>query len=233
MSAGPPSLDQLQSIIVVDCETTGLSQYDRIVSLAMIRISVPSLLQGNLDAGFVHLVFDPLRKSHPKAAEVHGWNDWTLLFQDRFSIWAGAISAYINKCDLMVAHNAKFDSSFLERELLAGIQSTELPPQYCTMETWRHEFDSGASLDSVARQIGLPPRGTHNALEDAWICLNVWMKLNGIQASVERPKNLTPFNFVPVPREITPNPGRNSAVLQNLKRATIHPIFGPNHRGEE
>jgi len=67
---GPPA-----SVLFVDIETTGLHGVDRIVSLGAIRLPTFEMLTGILQFDQIHLIFDPGRKSHPKAEEVHGYDD--------------------------------------------------------------------------------------------------------------------------------------------------------------
>ena len=118
MLKGPPA-----SILFVDVETTGLHSADRIVSLGAIRLSTFEMLTGVLQFDQIHLIFDPGRKSHPKAEEVHGYDDWILRHQQPFSDYAAPLFDFISSAGLVVAHNAEFDKSFLAREFeAAGLQ---------------------------------------------------------------------------------------------------------------
>jgi hypothetical protein len=78
---GPPA-----SVLFVDIETTGLHGADRIVSLGAIRLPTFEMLTGILQFDQIHSIFDPGRNSHPKAEEVHGYDDWILSLSSHFPI---------------------------------------------------------------------------------------------------------------------------------------------------
>jgi DNA polymerase III epsilon subunit-like protein len=104
-------------VVFVDVETTGLTDSDRIVSFAAILLDTQSLKTGDFTVSVIHVVCDPGKKSHPRAASVHGFSDWVLRHQDPFSKYAGEIELLLGKADLIVAHNANFDMNFINREL--------------------------------------------------------------------------------------------------------------------
>jgi DNA polymerase-3 subunit epsilon len=164
-------------VVFVDVETTGLTDSDRIVSFAAILLETQSLRAGNFTVSVIHVVCDPGKKSHPRAAAVHGFSDWVLRHQDPFSKYAGEIELLLDKADLIVAHNAKFDMNFINRELVAVGRRPPAKPIYCTMEGHRNLDRSGpASLTALASQIGLARRGTdHGALEDAWLAMMIYL----------------------------------------------------------
>lgn len=116
-------------ILFVDVETTGLEAHDRIVSLATILLTTrPGLLTGQINLTYTHSIFDPGRKSHPIAESVHGYDDWLLRHQQPFADTAHIFARRISESNLVVAHNAEFDLSFINRELLAaGISETSIP----------------------------------------------------------------------------------------------------------
>ena len=60
------------SVVFVDVETTGLHSIDKVVSLGAIWLPIHALIEGSFNISYLHLIFDPGRKSHPKAEEVHG-----------------------------------------------------------------------------------------------------------------------------------------------------------------
>ena len=80
---------RIQRVIVLDTETTGLLPYDRIVTLAAIRF------EGVERGDHIYRVYDPRKDSHPGALAVHGWDDWTLRFQDLF---ATMLTRFMNGC---------------------------------------------------------------------------------------------------------------------------------------
>ena len=83
---------------------------------------------------YAYLVFDPERKSHRRAEEVHRWDDWTLRHQARFQRSWRTSESFLRGTDLIVAHNAEFDLRFVARELaIAGPTALEAP-FYCTLQ---------------------------------------------------------------------------------------------------
>jgi DNA polymerase-3 subunit epsilon len=139
-----------------------------------------SLRAGNFTLSVIHVVCDPGKKSHPRAASVHGFSDWVLRHQDPFSKYAGEIELLLDKADLIVAHNANFDMNFINRELVAVGRRPSAKPIYCTMEGHRNLDRGGSSLTALASQIGLSRRGTdHGALEDAWLAMMIYLDQHG------------------------------------------------------
>lgn len=194
-----------ESIVAVDVETTGLHSRDRIVSLGAIWLPTAPLAEGSFNISYLHLIFDPGLKSHPRAEEVHGHDDWLLRHQEPFSTYADAIRRFIHAGDLIVAHNAEFDLEFINREMgLAGKAARFKRPVYCTMRSYQNAGHSGsAALTSVCANIGLARLGQrHGALEDAWIALMVYLWLQGCphrKPFVEAAQHLDIFNLLPCP----------------------------------
>src|SRR3954468_15508526 len=159
------------SVAFCDVETTGLSHTDRIVSFGGIGLRTAALASGKFDISFSYLVFDPGKKSHPKAEQVHGYSEWTLRFQDPFSLYAEEIFSFLASYELLVAHNAEFDFEFLDREMrLVGLPTIP-QPIYCTMQGYRQlGLGGSASLSAVCQRINLTRTGSlHGAIEDAWL----------------------------------------------------------------
>ncbi|QGM44878.1 3'-5' exonuclease [Methylocystis heyeri] len=172
--------DDRSFALFLDVETTGLGGDDKIVSIGAIKLDAVKLSKGVLDFEPFHLVFDPGRKSHPKAEEVHGFDDWFLRHQDPFDDHASEIHRIANGCELFVAHNAAFDLTFLEREFEACGLAMPAAERYCTMAAYRASGQGGsASLSSVCQRLGLGrQRERHDALHDAWLAMQVYLWLH-------------------------------------------------------
>lgn len=165
-------------VLAFDVETTGLQRCDRVVSFGGVLFDSTPGRDGAFDFTCLHLVFDPGRESHPRAEEVHGFDDWTLRHQEPFGEQAARIAALFAQADLAVAHNAGFDLGFLDREfaLLGGPPiGTEV---HCTMRAFGDGGGRGsAKLDALAARMGLTRAGRrHGALEDAWLALMVYLR---------------------------------------------------------
>ena len=202
-------------VLFFDVETTGLREDDRVVSLGMLLLD-PSACRGTkLAFSGLHLVFDPGRPSHPRAEQVHGYDDWTLRHQADFRDSAEAVRDLVAQSSLLVAHNLAFDIAFLERELAAACVPLPGRPGYCTMQAWRREKGGSAGLGAILGQWGLSRAGSrHGALEDAWFAFLVWAHLN--HAVPPQPFGLEhlrrPTNFrEPPPRPAGPLPRRRAS----------------------
>jgi DNA polymerase-3 subunit epsilon len=193
------------SVVFVDVETTGLTDHDRVVSLGAVWLSTASIANGPFPVSFVHLIFNPGRKCHPAAAKVHGYSDGLLSQQETFSARAGFLRQYLNCADLIVAHNASFDISFINRELRYAGESALSRSIYCTMEGCRERRLPSAALEKVCEQIGIR-RATqrHGALEDSWLAMMVYFWLHDrpcVRPFSDLGKYVEPFNLYRVQDE--------------------------------
>ena len=184
-----------RTIVAVDVETTGLTDADRIVSLAAIRLDTRDLATGRFDLAALQTVVNPGRPSHPAAERVHGFSEAVLRMQDSFSSEAGKVRAFIEEGKILVAHNAAFDVSFINRELLGAGELPLLLPVYCTMEGFRRTGATGsAALDALCAHMGIARRGDrHDALEDAWLALMAYLWLHGSPYQSSVPEGFKPF----------------------------------------
>ncbi|WP_083269878.1 3'-5' exonuclease [Bosea vaviloviae] len=218
-------------VIFLDVETTGLKYVDRIVSFAAIRLSTAALYRKQLDLSFMHLIFDPGINSHPQAQQAHGYSDWILRHQDPFNEHSAGIWKFIHRAPLIVAHNADFDAGFLDRAFrLAG--GPEIAREtFCTMRAYQNlGLRGGASLAAAGRTIGLARRNEHHgALEDAWLCMLIYLWLHGCplrfppsEELYSAPSNIRQWPLPPdgrLPRR--KNVLRRSASLQDAREADV------------
>ncbi|MCP1272514.1 3'-5' exonuclease [Gluconobacter albidus] len=175
----PCTLKKLKNPIFLDVETTGLHSDDGIVSIAMIRID--NLNSHDQRVYHLNLIFDPLKKSHPMAEKIHGMDDWTIRHQPLFEQHVNEILDFLSPADGIVCHNAKFDISFLQREIeKSGRQMPKIQIQ-CTMEEARSRGFYSASLSNCASRLGQYRfQEKHNAMEDAILCMKIWLNFQGI-----------------------------------------------------
>ncbi len=149
---------------VVDLETTGLSHrlHDRIVEIAAVYVSDDGRVEGEWST-----LVNPGRDVGPTS--LHGITARDILDAPRFSDIAPHILASVRGRTL-VAHNARFDTGFLEAEFIrAGIPLGQLPlPSLCTMQ-WAPMFLSAQSrrLVDCCAAAGLQVESAHSALSDA------------------------------------------------------------------
>src|SRR4051794_33023573 len=119
--------------------------------------STPADLQaGQFDLRFIHLIFDPGKKSHPEAEAIHGYSDWVLRHQEPFDKQAQLIVELVELADLVLAHNAPFDVEFVNRELTSSAKPPISKPSFCTMLAYRERVGFGSSkLSEATARIGL------------------------------------------------------------------------------
>ncbi len=174
-----------KQIVFVDVETTGLTAHDRIVTLAAILLDASALVSGEVNLKVIHRIYNPGRACHPEASRIHGYSDSLLQRQPSFTGDAEEISEFLRRADLVVCHNSSFDLRFVNQALVScklPMLSTE---SYCTMENYRRQYDGSARLDSAIARFGLKREsGHHGAFEDAWLTMNLFLRLNGVKASI-------------------------------------------------
>jgi len=198
-------------ILFVDVETTGLGQPDRVVSFAGISLAVKSILTGKMNLDYDHFIFNPETPSHPGARSVHGYSDWDLQFQEKFPERADEIGRMIDSAGLVVAHNMEFDKSFIDRELIGAQKQPISKPTFCTMKAYRtREPGKSASLSSVAYRHNLSRESsTHAALEDAWLCMMIFLRLHfPFRAEFSAIPNPGPSNYRAPPPKLNKAPNR-------------------------
>jgi DNA polymerase III subunit epsilon len=205
------------SVVFVDVETTGLTDRDRVVSLGAVWLSTASISNGPFPVSYVHLIFNPEKKCHPAAERVHGYPDGLLCQQETFSTRAGFLRQYLNCAELIVAHNANFDISFINRELQYAGENALNRPIYCTMEGCRERQLPSAALEKVCEKIGIW-RATrrHGALEDSWLAMMVYLWLQDrpcVRPFSDLGKYVEPFNLRSVRDEpLIPGPPSNTGL---------------------
>jgi DNA polymerase-3 subunit epsilon len=190
-------------IIVLDTETTGLSQNDRLVTLGAVSLEDGVLLPQRS----LHLIFDPQVKSNPFAERVHGFDHWTLRHQDMFGSYARKVRDWLGWADTLVMHNAGFDMRFLQGEMQRAGLPAITTPHYCTMKAAREMWPlESVKLDRCLEHCGIARRGErHGALEDAMLTAAVFMRQQAIELSLPDITRLPPpRNFRPPP----PPPGQ-------------------------
>jgi len=220
-----------QQVIILDTETTGFQRYDRIVSLAAIKANADSD-----EAEILYRCFDPRKDSHPEAARVHGWDDWTTRFQDLFADHASELRDWLSDCDLLVMHNAEFDLHFVNRELRKCGLPPLSAPAYCTLERAKAVWPGSASLDVCAKRLGLS-RATekHHPVEDAFFTWGLYRHFNGARPLAGRdrwpdPENLRPAEPRPpgrLPRRLVKRRGTSGLRWTASQRKEVEALARP------
>jgi DNA polymerase III subunit epsilon len=188
--------------VVLDLETTGLRPgVDKIVEIGLVEV------QNYYPTGKVwHSYVNPGMKM-PKAAEaIHGITDKKLKGKPKFWQVRDAMLEFIG-ADPVVAHNARFDISFLASELGASIPNDVVD----TLDLCRSNFGSPLSLDAALRRFNIDvDRTKHGALLDAKALAQVYVDIVGRQHAFDMataPRTLLVVDFHANRREV-PLPSR-------------------------
>lgn len=153
----------MSGYVVIDLETTGFSpaRHDRVVELGVVLVDG----RGVVEERWSSLV-NPERDMG--ATAVHGITASDVVRAPTFRDLAPRLlQATTGRA--VVAHNARFDLSFLEAELArAGYPLDPGTPYLCTME-WSHRFLGGSSrkLGDCCRSAGVTHDSGHSAEGDA------------------------------------------------------------------
>jgi DNA polymerase III subunit epsilon len=183
--------------IVFDTETTGLSpaKGDRLVEIGCIEM-INRVETGNS----FHAYFNPERPMDPAAQAIHGLSDIFLSDKPLFEDIVEDLLDFIDDSPL-VAHNAKFDFSFLNHELGACGRLHVSESRMVDTLTLARQRHPGAkhSLDALCTRFGIDRshRIQHGALLDAQLLSQVYIELTGgRQIGLELPPESRTNGFI-------------------------------------
>jgi DNA polymerase-3 subunit epsilon len=184
----PPAPKPVRKVIrevVLDFETTGLSDEDRVIELGMVELldGKPNLVRDRV----MHTLVNPEgRKSHPMARKVHGISSKELDGKPTFSQIAHLVLDFIGDANI-VAHNADFEMRMLNNELSRA--NREPLPKHrfiCTMKLSQEKFGGsrGHRLDDLMERFGMSDENgdikRHRALDDTILLAVLYPKLRAI-----------------------------------------------------
>lgn len=172
--------------VILDTETTGLDplQGHRIVEVGAIE------LVNHIPTGqFFHRHINPMRDVPKEAEAVHGLSMAFLSDKPPFSDIITDFLQFIGESRLVI-HNAPFDMSFLNAELLrCGAAALPESRVVDTLRLARQRHPMGPnSLDALCRRYGVDnsKRKFHGALLDAELLADIYLELiGGRQVSLE------------------------------------------------
>ncbi|MGZ4412510.1 MAG: exonuclease domain-containing protein, partial [Gaiellaceae bacterium] len=173
----PDPLLEEAEFVVFDLETTGLSaQTGRICELGAVRVQALEL-----EDSFQSLV-DPGVALPEPVARLTGLRERELVGAPRVGPVVGRFLAFAGAAPL-VAHNARFDQSFLERQLGRRESCRLAEPPLCTAALARRLLEGRlrrVSLASLADFFGVATAPCHRALPDAEATAQVLVRLIGL-----------------------------------------------------
>ena len=162
--------------IVLDTETTGISVQEghRIVEIGCIELEnqIPTKKK-------FHCYLNPERKVSEKAFEVHGYTDEFLAKQKKFKEVVDDFLKFV-KDKTLIIHNAEFDLSHLNNELMILGQKKLSNPIVDTLVLARNKFPgSVVSLDGLCKRFRIDnsKRIQHTALIDCDLLSKVYINL--------------------------------------------------------
>jgi DNA polymerase-3 subunit epsilon len=158
-----------QSIAFVDVETTGLSPtHDRVAEIGVITVD------GDSVDSWTTFVASPPRLERGRRAAPESPDSGAPTFRDIAADLAQRLSAH-----LFVAHNARFDHSFIKAEFdRVGIEFH--PEVLCSVMLSRrlHPQRTCHDLDALVEAHGLRPGVRHRALPDADMLWQWWQSIH-------------------------------------------------------
>ncbi|MDX2036817.1 MAG: exonuclease domain-containing protein [Isosphaeraceae bacterium] len=181
----PMRLDEYESFVAIDFETTGLDPAtDRIIEIGAVRFDA----RGIELSSFETLVATET-PSHPRAFAVHGIADADRVAAPDSATALQALLDFLGEPEqcVMLAHNAGFDAAFLSTELSRAGLSV---PDYRMIDTLalsRCVFPEsrGHGLDALARGLGFDRSGAHRASADSRRVMQLWLEMRRRSPVVE------------------------------------------------
>src|SRR5262245_50913135 len=177
LAGAPDPLLEEAEFVVFDLETTGLSaQTSRICELGAIRVQALELVDS-----FQSLV-DPRVPLPETVARLTGLRERELRGAPGVGTVVGGFLSFAGAAPL-VAHNARFDQRFLERQLQRRESRRLAEPPLCTAALARRLLASRlsrVSLSSLAHFFAVPTAPCHRALPDAEATAQVLIHLIGL-----------------------------------------------------
>ena len=165
---------------VVDLETTGLEPQDEaIIEVGVVLLDPHGREQLRWDS-----LVNPHR--HPGPTRIHGITPDDLTDAPELGTLAPALVELL-RGRVLVAHNIRFDASFLLPALRLELGAAALPrkiPQVCTMNWARSFIDTPSrSLVRCCQVCGIELASHHRAIDDAAACAQLLSHYLGVIAS--------------------------------------------------
>ncbi|MDO8648518.1 MAG: 3'-5' exonuclease [Candidatus Peregrinibacteria bacterium] len=170
-------MPMLPPLTVFDLETTGLDpkKGHRIIEIAGVRIEDGKVLTERTFVSFVN----PEREIPWEAKQVNKITDEEVQHAPTIDVVLPKFLEF-SQGSALIAHNATFDMSFLEREKEYCWGYVDLPECFCTMRLSQslNPTEFRHSLDILCRKFGLTvPDERHRALADALLAAEAFLKM--------------------------------------------------------
>jgi len=166
-AASPP-----QNLVFVDLETTGANPaHGRIIEVGLVRV------ENGVQLEQWSTLVDPEVPIPQSIQSFTGISNEMVRGAPSFAAIAGEVFEKLRGA-VFVAHNARFDYSFLHREFLrVGLHLNA--PVLCTVKLSRRLYPEHVrhNLDAVMERHGIVCRARHRALGDALVLCDLWREL--------------------------------------------------------
>lgn len=183
--------------IILDTETTGIRVED---GHRVIEIGCVEMLNRKLTGKTFHYYLNPNREIDAGAMSVHGITNEFLRDKPLFKDIADEFMQFISDAELII-HNAPFDLSFLNNELLLLNAVWKSLTDYCsvvdTLQIARKiHVGQRNSLDALCKRYAIDnsKRDLHGALLDAHLLAQVYLAMTGGQGSFFDTATETPLD---------------------------------------
>jgi DNA polymerase III epsilon subunit family exonuclease len=161
-------------LLALDFETTGLdSVLGRVVEVGAVRFSL--IPGGYIEEASLACLVDPGMTIPRRASDIHGISDADVAGAPSFGEVVRSLLALAEGATI-VAHNVRFDLSFLDAEL-ARLGLSRGPAETAdTVKLSRRAFPGRASyrLGAIAAALGIDAGAAHRALDDARTCMRLY-----------------------------------------------------------
>lgn len=205
-------MEQAQTIVFIDTETTGLSPST--CKIIEIGVSIQQMDERGLLIGDViekQSLIDPSMPIPPAATNIHHITDAMVKNKPDFETIINAMMKVIPKGSVMVAHNAPFDMDFMLNE--ANMVSKRASDWMMSMKVidtlpaYRQSFKGRANLAAMCKffDVDFPEGDNHRAIVDVRMlreCYNKWtlgyssLMMNPVLTPVPI-KNIVSMQFTP------------------------------------
>lgn len=160
---------------VVDVETTGLSaNFNRIIEIAAVRVS-----DGKVQEEYFHSIVNPMEEVSLFILALTGIpRDEIIAAPSIEQVFPGFLQ-FLGEDSIFVAHNAKFDMSFINQELKRYYWKPISNPVIDTVTLARQKVPGlrSYSLQSLIYHFGFDHKKNHRALDDAKITARLLINL--------------------------------------------------------
>lgn len=171
--------------LFLDTETTGL---DPKLGHRIVEIGIVEYIDGKKTGNNFHVYINPQMDVPEEVVKIHGLTNEFLSDKPRFQDISDKFINYIAGSDLFI-HNAKFDTSFLDYELMKvnkNKTSSYASKVICTLELDKRLYpeDRKHNLDAICARLGInnEHRTLHGALLDAELLAECYTAISTIHS---------------------------------------------------